>query len=600
MNIEQQILSQIVHTEPFARAVLPHLKEEYFADKAAKILFNTIEKFTADYTTIPTIPALQVEIDRSTLDQELHDSVTLFIEAIKPREPVNVEWLTDRTEEYCQERAMDLALREAIQIKSDPKRSAGEIPKIMQDALNVNFDSKIGHNYFADAEERYDKAHSDTAKIPFDLDIFNEATNGGVETKTLNIIMAGCVHPETTVNVRYDYEMIQHTKTITMYKLKELLELGIDVEVTSPDGYVGVVEFVEKGMYEEYTIETENANYLRCNADHLVKTYYGWETASNLAAINEAKVEWINIETLTGPSLSLCRKTGMMIPIVDIVVDHENHRYYANNIESHNTNVGKSLMMCHFASADVLAGRKVLYITAEMAAEKIAARIDSNLLDISLDLQKDMPKKWFLEKIAGIKAKCGGEIVVREYASNSAHVGHIRHLLQELKQKQGFVPEVIYVDYLNIMACQRYKASAVPKHQYVQAIAEELRGLGQEMDVPVWSATQTNRAGMTSSDAEMTDVAESWGLPGTVDWFLIVIQPEELAELGQFLCKQEKSRYSNKDKMRKFLIGVDKDKQKLYDLDKQPNLSGGQYEQDLPIFDQGAIAEAESFESFRR
>lgn len=600
MNIEQQILSQIVHTEPFARAVLPHLKEEYFADKAAKILFNTIEKFTADYTTIPTIPALQVEIDRSTLDQELHDSVTLFIEAIKPREPVNVEWLTDRTEEYCQERAMDLALREAIQIKSDPKRSAGEIPKIMQDALNVNFDSKIGHNYFADAEERYDKAHSDTAKIPFDLDTFNEATNGGVETKTLNIIMAGCVHPETTVNVRYDYEMIQHTKTITMYKLKELLELGIDVEVTSPDGYVGVVEFVEKGMYEEYTIETENANYLRCNADHLVKTYYGWETASNLAAINEAKVEWINIETLTGPSLSMCRKTGMMIPIVDIVVDHENHRYYANNIESHNTNVGKSLMMCHFASADVLAGRKVLYITAEMAAEKIAARIDSNLLDISLDLQKDMPKKWFLEKIAGIKAKCGGEIVVREYASNSAHVGHIRHLLQELKQKQGFVPEVIYVDYLNIMACQRYKASAVPKHQYVQAIAEELRGLGQEMDVPVWSATQTNRAGMTSSDAEMTDVAESWGLPGTVDWFLIVIQPEELAELGQFLCKQEKSRYSNKDKMRKFLIGVDKDKQKLYDLDKQPNLSGGQYEQDLPIFDQGAIAEAESFESFRR
>lgn len=599
MNIEQQILSQIVHTEPFARAVLPHLKEEYFADKAAKILFNTIEKFTADYTTIPTIPALQVEIDRSTLDQDLHDSVTEFIEAIKPREPVSIEWLTDRTEEYCQERAMDLALREAIQIKSDPKRSAGEIPKVMQDALNVNFDSKIGHNYFADAEERYDKAHSTTAKISFDLDTLNEATNGGVETKTLNVIMAGCVHPETTVNARYDYELIQHTKNVTMYKLKELLDLGIDVEVDSPDGYVHVLEFVEKGMYEEYTIETENANYLRCNADHLVKTYYGWESASILADINEAKVEWINIETLTGPSLSLCRKTGMMIPIVDIVVDHENHRYYANNIESHNTNVGKSLILCHLAAADVLAGRKVLYITAEMAAEKIASRIDSNLLDISLDLQKDMPKKWFLEKIAGIKAKCGGNVVVREYASNSAHVGHIRHLLQELKQKQGFVPEVIYVDYLNIMACQRYKASAVPKHQYVQAIAEELRGLGQEMDVPVWSATQTNRAGMSSSDAEITDVAESWGLPATVDWFLIVIQPEELAELGQFLCKQEKSRYSNKDKMRKFLIGVDKDKQKLYDLDKQPNLSGGQYEQDLPVFDQGAITEAESFDSFR-
>ena len=599
MNIEEQILSQIVHNESFARAVLPHVKKEYFADRSAQTLFDVIDKFTTKYTSVPSIGALSVEVDKLEVDGDDHTDLEQLVATIKPKEPVDLAWIIDQTEEYCKERAMQLALREAITIQGDPERSNGEITKIMQDALGITFDSKVGHDFFEDAGARYDDLHSVASKIPFDLEVLNQATQGGVEKATLNVIMAGCVHPETEVMARYTYADVERIRAISMVKLKSLIDENIEVDVWSPDGYVRVLEFVDKGLYQEYAISTDNGLMLRCNADHMVKTYYGWETAETLARMCEAKTCRINLETNDGPQSSIVVRYETMIPIVDIVVDHENHRYYANGIESHNTNVGKSLMMCHLAAADVLKGMNVLYITAEMSEKKISQRIDANLIDMPLDHYKDMPKQWFLDRIETIKKKCGGRIIVKEYAGNAAHVGHIRHLLQELRQKKGFKPDVIYVDYINIMACQRYKASGVPKHQYIQAIAEELRSLGQTEDVPVWTATQTNRAGFGSSDPDITDVAEAWGLPHTADWFIIVIQPDDLAEMGQYLVKQEKSRYDDKNKMRKFIIGVDKTKMKLYDIDKQPNLSGGQYENEIPVFDNGAIAEADDFSSFR-
>lgn len=603
MNIEQQILSQIVHNEQYARAVLPHMKEEYLSDKGAKLIFKLIREYTGEYVNVPSIGALQIEVDRADgIEEDSYSGAMSTLDVMKTREPVDTEWLVKRTEEYCQERAMDLALREAILIQNDPKRSKGEIPHIMQEALQVTFESEIGHDHFDDAEARYDYFHSDVQKIPFDIDILNQATNGGVERKTLNVLMAGCVHPDTEVLIAYKYFDVLKRKTCPIKQVKELMDMGIDVKIFSPDGYVPVAEYVEKGSYEEYLITTEDGYTLRCNADHMVKTFYGWESAENLARICEAKVEQIHVKTQDGDKLATCRKTGMMIPIVDVVIGHENHRYYANRIESHNTNVGKSLMLCHFAAADVLAGRNVLYITAEMSEEKISQRIDANLLDMSLDEYDKMPKKWFLEKIGKIKEKCGGKIIVHEYASNSAHVGHIRHLLQELKLKKGFVPDVIYVDYLNIMKCQRYRPGQVPKHEYVKGIAEELRGLGQTENIPVWSATQTNREGFKSSDADITDVSEAWGLPATVDFFLIIIQPDDLVEMGQFLCKQEKSRYSNKDKLRKFFLGVDKDKQKLYDLDRQPHSAGEHYEADFSDYkfrQDGETEEDVPFDQFR-
>jgi replicative DNA helicase len=490
LNIEQQILSQIVHNEQFARAVLPHLKKDYFSDPAAQKVLQVIEKFTAKYPTIPSIGALQVEIDTIGLDQPSFDSASQLISMMKQNDPVDYEWMLDQTEKYCQEKAMNIALREAITIQSDPERSNGEITSVMQDALSVTFDSRIGHDYFDDAGSRYDSLHSHAEKIPFDIDILNTITQGGVEKKTLNIIMSGCVHPDTTVLARWDHDGIERIKTITMTKLKELIDPENVVSVYSPDGFVKVLDYVEKGLFEEYIIRS-GPRQVRCNADHLIKTTWGWERTEVVANMVE-EYDTIHIATVNGWNNGSAVATGMMIPIVDIVVDHENHRYYANGIESHNTNVGKSLIMCHMASANILQGLNVLYITAEMSQEKIAQRIDANLIDLPLDKHKEMPRQWFVERVADIKKKSGGKFIVKEYAANAAHAGHIRHLLQELKQKKGFVPDILYVDYINIMACQRY-STKVPRHQYIQGIAEELRAIGQTEKIPVWSATQTNR-----------------------------------------------------------------------------------------------------------
>jgi replicative DNA helicase len=597
LNIEQQILSQIVHNEQYARAVLPHLKKEYFSDEAAQNVLQIIEKFTTKYPSIPSIGALQVEIDTIGLNQDAFDAASQLITTIKYNDPVDYEWMLDQTEKYCQEKAMNIALREAITIQTDPERSNGEITQIMQDALSVTFDSKIGHDYFDNAEERYDKLHSRAEKIPFDIEILNTITQGGIEKKTLNIIMSGCVHPETTVLARWKHDGVERIKTITMIKLKELLDAETEVDVHSPDGFVRVLEFVEKGLFEEYIIRSGHRQ-VRCNADHLVKTTWGWERTEVIAAMTETYDD-VHLASIDGYVEGAALATGMMIPIVDIVVDHENHRYYANGVESHNTNVGKSLIMCHLAAANVLQGMNVLYITAEMSEEKIAQRIDANLIDLPLDKHKDMPKKWFIDRVAEIKKKSGGRFIVKEYAANAAHAGHIRHLLQELRQKKGFVPDIIYVDYINIMACQRY-STKVARHLYIQGIAEELRAIGQTEEIPVWSATQTNREGAKSSDADITDVSEAWGLPATADFFLIVIQPDELAELGQYLVKQEKSRYDDKGKHRKFTIGVDKSRMKLHDLDVQPYLAGNTYEQDIPVFDNTESGERLGFEGFRK
>jgi hypothetical protein len=177
-----------------------------------------------------------------------------------------------------------------------------------------------------------------------------------------------------------------------------------------------------------------------------------------------------------------------------------------------------------------------------------------------------MPKEWFLRAVDKVKQRSCGRLEIHEYPSGSSHVGHFRHLLQELKLRKNFVPHVIYVDYLNICACQKYNTTFT-RHLYVQGIAEELRALGQEHNVPVLTATQTNREGFGSSDVDLTHTSEAWGVPVTADWFLIVTQSEDLQRLGQFACKQEKSRYADKDKMRNFLVGVDKPKQRIFDLE---------------------------------
>ncbi len=240
------------------------------------------------------------------------------------------------------------------------------------------------------------------------------------------------------------------------------------------------------------------------------------------------------------------------------------------NIALAGTGVGKSLFMCHFASSVLLQGRNVLYITMEMAEEKIAERIDANLLNTPIQNLTDLPKPMFDKKVKKISSKTQGQLIIKEYPTASAHSGHFKALLNELALKKSFKPDIIFIDYLNICASSRYRTGTnVNSYSYIKAIAEELRGLAVEANVPIFSATQTTRSGFASSDVDLTDTSESFGLPATADLMFALISTEELEGLGQIMVKQLKNRYNDPTIYKRFIVGIDRAKMRLYDCEQK-------------------------------
>jgi len=355
-------------------------------------------------------------------------------------------------------------------------------------------------------------------------------------------------------------------KNIKISEIEQLLENGYEIQVDSPDGWVDVNFFVDKGMYEEYILEYSNGyggKPVRCNANHLFETTIGWASAGQIVG------KEINVLTKDGFQKAIVRKTGFQIPIVDINVEHENHRYYTEEVSSHNTGVGKSLAMCHLAAAALSEGKNVLYITLEMAEEKIAERIDANLFDIDIADIENLPKDLFDRKVNAIKKKTQGKLIVKEYPTATAHAGHFRALLDELKLKKAFLPDMIFIDYLNIAASYRMKGlgGSINTYSYVKAIAEELRGLAVEFNVPIWSATQVTRTGFGNTDVEITDTSESFGLPATADLMLALISTEKLEAMNQLMVKQLKNRYNDPTTNKRFVVGIDRAKMRLYDVE---------------------------------
>jgi hypothetical protein len=289
--------------------------------------------------------------------------------------------------------------------------------------------------------------------------------------------------------------------------VKNLLDDGYLVEVDSPDGYVQVTQFVDKGDWAEYVLTTEDGCVVRCNTNHLFETNVGWVAAKDMVGKPSVVVTRVGLREAT------VAQTGNIIPIVDIQVNHPNHRYYTNGVSSHNTGVGKSLFMCHHAAACLTQNLDVLYITCEMAEERIAERIDANLMDIALDDLHALPADIYFKKMAKIKMTAN-----------------------------------------------------VNSYTFIKAIAEEIRALAQEFDVPIFSATQSNRQGLNNSDVGLENTSESFGLPATADLFLVLIATEELDEQGQIMVKQLKNRYADISRNKKFVVGIDRSRMKLFDV----------------------------------
>ena len=270
------------------------------------------------------------------------------------------------------------------------------------------------------------------------------------------------------------------------------------------------------------------------------------------------------------------------------------------NIVLAGTGVGKSLFMCHCAAANLSIGKNVLYITLEMAEERIAERIDANLMNVEVDKLVALPKEAYLKKVERIREKTTGKLIIKEYPTASANVSHFKHLLNELKLKRQFIPDIIYIDYLNICASARMKmGNSVNSYTYIKAIAEELRGLAVEHRLPIVSATQTTRGGYSNTDVGLEDTSESFGLPATADLMFALISSEELQDLNQIMVKQLKNRYNDPTTNKRFVIGVDRSKMKLYDAEQtaQSGLSDSGQD-DEPVFDKSNFGKRDRVRKF--
>jgi hypothetical protein len=373
---------------------------------------------------------------------------------------------------------------------------------------------------------------------------------------------------------------------VPISRVKELLRENI-VEVDSADGWVGVNYFINKGNYPEYVLSIPDVGKVRCNSNHLFETIDGWRAASDLVGIP------VPFLTKYGVKSGLVEATGNIIPIVDININHHNHRYYTDGISSHNTGVGKSLFMCHMAAACTSMGKNVLYITLELSEEEVGKRIDANLLNVTFDDLMALSKDMYEKRVVRLKNKTSGKLIVKQYPTAGASVIHFKSLLNELALKKSFKPDIIFVDYLNLCMSARIKmGGSVNSYTYIKSIAEELRGLAVEHNVPIVSATQVNRAGFNNSDIGMENTSESFGLPATADLMIALIATDDLTALGQLMVKQLKNRYNDENENKRFVIGIDKKKMKLFDAEPgaQKNItdSGQEPEKkkfERPVFD---------------
>lgn len=428
-RVEPLILRELLRNEEFMRKVSPFLKSDYFDDDAERSVYEVIAGHIETYNSFPSAEAIRLNFSQRGMDgKEFANCMEVIGELeneIPKAEPVQLKWMLDTTEKWCKDQAIANAVLKSVEILEDKSgKNRGHIPSMLSEALAISFDNKIGHRYFDEASDRYDSYHLKESKLPFNIGNFNRVTDGGVPSKTLNIVMAG-------------------------------------------------------------------------------------------------------------------------------------------------TGVGKSLFLCHHAAHCLKLGKNVLYITLELSEKAVGERIDENLLRMTREDLRSMSKDDYLADLAKLHEQYKSNLVIREFPTSSAHVGHFRSLLNELLLKQKFRPDVIMVDYLNICASQRYR-SIESSYSYVKAIAEEVRGLAVEWDVPIFSATQVNRGGFNDADVDLTDTSESFGLPFTADFFFALIETEEYKNMKKLKVKVLKNRYGTLGNP--FIISVDKARMLLFEAEDEAQL----------------------------
>lgn len=424
-RLERTLLRQLMASPSLAEKVIPYIKQEYFESHEYAEIYRAFHAFYEKYRTLPSFEVLRIGLDdnRALTERELQNTASALddLKAAAPLDETQLPFLVEQAEKYCQDRAVYVALRKSVAMLDDTTNTPHAIPDMLREALSVSFDTHVGHDFLGDAESRYEFYHRAESRIPFDLEVFNTITKGGIPAKTLNVVLAG-------------------------------------------------------------------------------------------------------------------------------------------------TNVGKSLFLVHMAAACLRMNKNVLYITLEMAEERIAERLDANMMDIPMDDIPALSRAQYLRKIDSMRLSSTGRVIVKEYPTGAAHAGHFRALLQELRAKQSFVPDIMFIDYLSICASSRVKMGAsVNSYTYNKSIAEELRGLGVEHNIPVFTAAQFNRDGAASTDPGLDKISESFAIAQTADFIVALTTSEDLEKNNQIQVYTLKNRYGKRQSYQKFILGVDTSRMKLYD-----------------------------------
>lgn len=555
--------------------VLPYLTVDVFDDGVCIDIVKTTLKHLEEYQKFPSPKQMKFCLSSETWNAFV-DICDIDVSEY------DRDFILDMLEEFYKKKlAREIILEANNSLDTEDDVKLHSAPDKLREALSFTFDTNIGLSVLTDAERMYSALHDRDKVVSTGLKTLDDLIEGGFHEKSLSLVLAECVVETGKVHIRVlkdsksKIEVVNDVKNIRPFqyyiesfdeRLWEYIECpisnilsykdGYKVEIDSPDGYVPVTHYINKGTKPIWKVETDNGFSFECSGKHVVDTNNGLKFVEQLNSDDK-------LLTTNGYSPCKTKTMGYMKPVVDIRVEHENHRFFYENVSVKNSNLGKSLIKCSLSTNSLLQNKNVLYISLEMSEEKISERILANLFDVNLSDLKMIDKNKFMVKLQQHQTQLQSNFYVVAYPPKSVNANRIRTILKELQLKKKFTPDIIFVDYLGLMSPNASNKNA-NSYSEQKTISEELRAIAVEFGMPIVSAVQTNRGGFGNAELDLTDVADSVGTVATADIIFGVTQTQEMREAGRYTFLLLKNRYGENKKKR--YIGVDYPKMRIFDL----------------------------------
>ncbi len=527
----EQVLIKFLFTDTNVRdKVYPYLSLNVFDDKSNEQLVAKILRFEEKYEKFPTFKEMKLYLKTPDLFERLGEIINVDVTEFQH------EFLIEQIEGWFKSKLVNNVNIEISELLSEDIDKIPDMVDKLREAAAFSFDDRIGLDFFEAEDELFHSLHNKDKVISSGLPTLDKIIAGGFHEKSLSLFMAECVDENTPINIRYRKKKKKWIYTEIDIKFLEDLIKNYEIQVTSPNGWVKVIDYVKKGSKEAWKLEI-NGRILFSSEYHVYMTNNGLKYVKEINPL----IDTVLFEDGKFYSVFV-RKMDFEINVVDITVDHPSHLYYTNGAVSKNTNLGKSLILCSLATNNVLQNKNVLYVTMEMSKEKISERIMANMFDVEMNDLGIIDKKKFHEYFEKYRKTLKSKLIIEEYPNATITANHIRNLLKQLKLKKNFVPDIIFLDYIeNMKPIQSRKADS--SYSEVKRISEEVRAIAVETTIPIVSAVQSNRDGFGAAELDLTNISQSIGTAATADVIIGITQPEEFRDNGMFRWMLLKNRY---------------------------------------------------------